>query len=148
MEDLNRRITIVFSRRRGDGWTTPPRDILAMAGDLLTGGRRDYPQALSYVMARLVSAIHDLRVDPADVVDATLRRHDVDHAAAKHRLHRDGLLHAAVGQVNLPVTASRQISIVGNEKQRSAGALSQRKEQVDHDLPGRVVEVAGRFIGQ
>ena len=31
-------------------------------------------------MARLVSANHDLRVDPADVVDATLRRHDVDHA--------------------------------------------------------------------
>jgi hypothetical protein len=50
--------------------------------------------------------------------------------------------------MDLPVAASRQISIVGDEEQRGAGALSQCEEKVDHGLPRRVIEVAGRFIGQ
>ena len=39
------------------------------------------------VMAGLVPAIHGLRVDPAKVVDASLRGHDGDHAP-KSRFQR------------------------------------------------------------
>jgi hypothetical protein len=56
-------------------------------------------------MAGLVSAIHGLRVDPAEIVDASLRWHDGNHTP-KGRFHGSSAARASDG-MRLPPKPNR-----------------------------------------
>ena len=50
--------------------------------------------------------------------------------------------------MHLPVATGRQVPVVGDQQQRSPHPLTQREQQIDDRLAGRVVQIPGRFVGQ
>ena len=50
--------------------------------------------------------------------------------------------------MDLPVAAGGQAAVVGDQQQRRPGSLPHREQQIDHRLPGGVVQIAGWFVGQ
>ena len=77
-------MTFAWAPSSGKGrFVTTARDADDLYQRPLGGTQRRYLA----VMAGLVPAIHGLRVDPAEVVDASLRWHDGDHAP-KSRFQR------------------------------------------------------------
>src|SRR5690606_6918585 len=56
--------------------------------------------------------------------------------------------HASVGEPHHAIAALREAGVVGDEKERRAVLRAQLEEEVDHEPAGRLVEIAGRLVGE
>ena len=101
------------------------------------------------------------RSEPTAAITATPEREARDHdpqssplrpaAPAGRGRRQENIItahHPPIREPHRALAALRERRVVGDEQQGRAEPLAQREQQIHHHLPRRLIEIAGRFVGE